>query len=470
MKERNWFAEHARGVFPDEETKEEIWAEAQRISVMRKKAAKRLRIAGGSICAAAAMAAVTAALTLGGRGNLSLTASPQEEAVSVPKALSSGADVSEALGIKPAEGAAAAPGENKGDAKGAAAGSGESKGEAEVTAAAPGENKGEAERAAASSAEDYYTVLLAGVDGRGNGEDLQYLSDERLTSQAADILILCSIHKKTGKITLVNINRLSMMKLFGPETWIPANMAFHEGGDRPEETMLSMVNYNLDLAVTDIIAADFSFVEKAVNSVGGIMLDISDSEISSGTITGLLTESVDCTGIGTDGQFEKGGLQLCDGPKALAYIRNRFNVDSREDGGAKERGRRAAEVISKVREKLMAMGPEEALSVIRSCLSGSATNLTPERIIELAALMLTNREEAVLVHYPQSCRFFSYEDPAAETNDPAGMTRPKARQVMTADDPEEEVKAVHLALYGEEGYTPTAALKEIISELGEIVD
>lgn len=96
------------------------------------------------------------------------------------------------------------------------------------------------------------------------------------------------------------------------------NQAYFDGGHKQAVDALER---NLDLQIDDYATFNWKAVADAITILGGIDIDISDSEF--GYINGFITETVNSTGLGSH-QLEHAGTNHLDGVQAVAYARLRL--------------------------------------------------------------------------------------------------------------------------------------------------
>ena len=113
----------------------------------------------------------------------------------------------------------------------------------------------------------YKTIALFGLDNRSNGS---------LSKGNSDVIMLANIDTKQHTINLVSVYRDSYLDT-GNGTYQKCNAAYAKGG--PEQA-LSMLNTNLDLAITDYVTVDFNAIIECVDLLGGVDITITDDEAS----------------------------------------------------------------------------------------------------------------------------------------------------------------------------------------------
>ena len=119
---------------------------------------------------------------------------------------------------------------------------------------------------AAGDIEGYKNIVVLGVDTR----DMSNYQGSR-----TDSIIIVSINKKSGEIKLISVYRDSLLDI-EDDGLDKVTHAFAYGG--PERT-INTLNRNLDLDITDFAALNFRTVQKMVDDVGGIDIEIEEDEI-----------------------------------------------------------------------------------------------------------------------------------------------------------------------------------------------
>ena len=155
----------------------------------------------------------------------------------------------------------------------------------------------------------YWNIAVFGVDSR----------DGNLGKGAlADVDLICSINKETGEIKLVSVFRDTYLKIDDNDTYFKMNEAYFKGG--PKQA-LSTLNTNLDLDIDDYVTFNWKAVADTINILGGIDLEISDSEFK--YINSFITETVESTGVASV-HLASAGMNHLDGVQAVAYARLRL--------------------------------------------------------------------------------------------------------------------------------------------------
>jgi LCP family protein required for cell wall assembly len=155
----------------------------------------------------------------------------------------------------------------------------------------------------------YWTIAVFGVDSR----------DGKLEKGAlSDVEMICVIDRGTGDIKLVSVFRDTYLEINPDGTYHKINEAYFKGG---HQQAVQALERNLDLSIDDYATFNWKAVVDAINILGGIDLEISDSEFK--YINSFITETVESTGIGSH-HLESAGMNHLDGVQAVAYARLRL--------------------------------------------------------------------------------------------------------------------------------------------------
>jgi len=155
----------------------------------------------------------------------------------------------------------------------------------------------------------YYTVAVFGVDSRNGSVGKEVLSD---------VNVLARFNMETGEIRLVSLYRDTYSQISEDGTFHKLNEAYFRGG--PEQAVWA-VEHNTDVKVDDYATFNWKAIADAINILGGIDIEISDSEFR--YINAYITETVNSTGVGSY-QLEHAGMNHLDGVQAVAYARLRL--------------------------------------------------------------------------------------------------------------------------------------------------
>ena len=113
----------------------------------------------------------------------------------------------------------------------------------------------------------YRNIALFGVDSTTGA----------LTKNTrSDTIMIASINQDTGECKLVSVYRDTYLNLSN-DSYNKCNAAYAKGGP---EMAISMLNMNLDLNITDFVTVGFAGLTDTVDALGGVYIDVDDSEIS----------------------------------------------------------------------------------------------------------------------------------------------------------------------------------------------
>lgn len=269
----------------------------------------------------------------------------------------------------------------------------------------------------------YTTLALFGLDNRSNG------NFERGNS---DTMIVASINEDTGEIKMASVYRDSYLDI-GDGTFNKANAAYANGG--PQQAV-DMLNTNLDLNVTDYVAVDFNALVDAIDSLGGIELEINNVEATN--MSGFIDEINGLTG--RDSSHVGAGTQVCDGVQATAYARIRQTT-----GWDFKRTERQRTVITKMFEKAKQTDILTLNSMLDKILPKVSTSLSTAELLSLAG-------GAAKYNMGENTGF-PFETKSGDIG--------KLRYLEIPVNLEADVVQLHQFLYKNESYAPSQKVKDI---------
>ena len=155
----------------------------------------------------------------------------------------------------------------------------------------------------------YWTVAVFGVDSRDGNLGAGALSD---------VIMVASINRRTGDVNLTSVYRDTYLQIDDEGNYHKLNEAYFKGG---YEQAIAALERNLQLDIDDFVTFNWKAVAEGITMLGGIDLDISDSEFK--YINAFITETVNSTGLGSV-QLDHSGVNHLDGVQAVAYGRLRL--------------------------------------------------------------------------------------------------------------------------------------------------
>ena len=114
----------------------------------------------------------------------------------------------------------------------------------------------------------YTNIALFGLDTRTPGQLGK--------GNRSDTIIIASINNDTQEVRLVSVYRDTYLDLANGK-FNKCNGAYSSGG--PEQAM-AMLNKNLDLDIQYYISVDFAALTETIDLLGGIYIDVDETEIS----------------------------------------------------------------------------------------------------------------------------------------------------------------------------------------------
>ena len=207
----------------------------------------------------------------------------------------------------------------------------------------------------------------------GNDQIINILligQDRRKEARArSDAMILCTINKQTGTLTMTSIMRDMYVKIPGyQDNRINASYAF--GGMK---LLNKTIKENLGVIIDGNVEVDFNRFKQVIDAVGGVEVNITKSELNHMK----KYYPNECGDLTT-------GYNLLNGEQALAYSRNRST------GGDGDFGRtnRQRTVLMALADRAMAMETTEVISLIKEVLPMLKTDMSDAEIIRLALEVL----------------------------------------------------------------------------------
>ena len=272
----------------------------------------------------------------------------------------------------------------------------------------------------------YRNIAVMGVDAR-QGEDK--------ANTRTDAIIVASLNKKTGDVSLISVMRDSYLEMdssTGDPMFDKITHAHVYGG--PVNTCKSL-NKGLDLNISEFIVMDWSSVADTVDALGGITVDVQENEIYDLNHWG--PETAENTGR-TWTEIYNTGEQRIDGVQAATYCRIRKN-----SGGDTGRTERMRKVIMAILKEVKAH-PSKITTVADKVLPEVTTNMGTFDITTLLPQVI-NFDISKSIGYP-----YNYY---------GGSVAGSWKAVPTTLS--YNATRLHEEAFKQEGYVPTARLEEM---------
>lgn len=284
-------------------------------------------------------------------------------------------------------------------------------------------------------------IALVGVDARGvEGSELA-------ESMNSDTIILCCIDHDKQEIRMVSIMRDTWMNMakYTDEYYEfdKANSAYNRGGP---ESMLSMLNTNLDFALTDYVTVNFKALADAIDVLGGLDIEMTNAEcIHANNYNREVSEAqgVEYEAIPYDEDLgdDYSEVRHVSGALATSYARIRYG-----GGDDAKRTSRQRIVINLMVQKLK-QNPTKIPEILDKVMGNVSTSLTKNEILELGMHAVTYTMGTSYVYPFQLC----YGE---------NVVNALGEDVVIPVTLEFNVRELHEYLYPGLSYEPSAAVTE----------
>ena len=284
-------------------------------------------------------------------------------------------------------------------------------------------------------------IALVGVDARGvEGSELA-------ESMNSDTIILCCIDHDKQEIRMVSIMRDTWMNMakYTDEYYEfdKANSAYNRGGP---ESMLSMLNTNLDFALTDYVTVNFKALADAIDVLGGLGIEMTNAEcVHANNYNREVSEAqgVEYEAIPYDEDLgdDYSEVRHVSGALATSYARIRYG-----GGDDAKRTSRQRIVINLMVQKLK-QNPTKIPEILDKVMGNVSTSLTKNEILELGMHAVTYTMGTSYAYPFQLC----YGE---------NVVNALGEDVVIPVTLEFNVRELHEYLYPGLSYEPSAAVTE----------
>lgn len=284
-------------------------------------------------------------------------------------------------------------------------------------------------------------IALVGVDARGvEGSELA-------ESMNSDTIILCCIDHDKQEIRIVSIMRDTWMNMakYTDEYYEfdKANSAYNRGGP---ESMLSMLNTNLDFALTDYVTVNFKALADAIDVLGGLDIEMTNAEcVHANNYNREVSEAqgVEYEAIPYDEDLgdDYSEVRHVSGALATSYARIRYG-----GGDDAKRTSRQRIVINLMVQKLK-QNPTKIPEILDKVMGNVSTSLTKNEILELGMHAVTYTMGTSYAYPFQLC----YGE---------NVVNALGEDVVIPVTLEFNVRELHEYLYPGLSYEPSAAVTE----------
>lgn len=284
-------------------------------------------------------------------------------------------------------------------------------------------------------------IALVGVDARGvEGSELA-------ESMNSDTIILYCIDHDKQEIRMVSIMRDTWMNMakYTDEYYEfdKANSAYNRGGP---ESMLSMLNTNLDFALTDYVTVNFKALADAIDVLGGLDIEMTNAEcVHANNYNREVSEAqgVEYEAIPYDEDLgdDYSEVRHVSGALATSYARIRYG-----GGDDAKRTSRQRIVINLMVQKLK-QNPTKIPEILDKVMGNVSTSLTKNEILELGMHAVTYTMGTSYAYPFQLC----YGE---------NVVNALGEDVVIPVTLEFNVRELHEYLYPGLSYEPSAAVTE----------
>ena len=208
----------------------------------------------------------------------------------------------------------------------------------------------------------YRNIALLGIDSR---------ADDYGLGNRSDCIIIASINQETNEVKLISVYRDTYVYVTesGKERLDKITHAYSYGG---AQNTLKSLNEALDLNITEFVTVNFDAVIAAVDSLGGVYIDIDSSEVN--YINDYINATSESSGVKSS-HITHAGNQKLDGVQAVSYSRVRYTA-----GGDYKRTERMRTVVEAMLSKAKMLGIGQLNSFADTILPKIRTNISSSEI------------------------------------------------------------------------------------------
>ncbi|NTW71214.1 MAG: LCP family protein [Eubacteriaceae bacterium] len=281
---------------------------------------------------------------------------------------------------------------------------------------------------------DYKLTNLAlfGIDTR----------DDDYSESLADTIMIATIDPENKKIKITSVMRDTYARI-PDHGYNKINSSYALGGP---ELSIKTLNLNFDMNITDYVVVDFEAVEKIVDAVGGVEIELKDYEVkgfndSLNALNGYLG------GTYSD-RISSPGTYNMDGRQAVAYSRIR-----KVGNGDYERTERQRSVLEQLFNKIITeKSLKTTIAFADSILPYVKTSLTRGEIISLGTQVFTSGTRTL-------------EGTRLPTDDYIRSAMISEISYLLPDTLVDNARHLHQFIYENEEYEPSDALQEISNRI-----
>lgn len=208
----------------------------------------------------------------------------------------------------------------------------------------------------------YRNIALLGIDSR---------ADDYGLGNRSDCMMIASINQETNEIKLISVYRDTYVYVMenGTKRLDRITHAYSYGG---AQNTLKSLNEAMDLNITEFVTVNFDAVIAAVDSLGGVYIDIDKSEIK--YVNDYIDATSESSGVKSS-HITHSGRQKLDGVQAVSYTRVRYTA-----GGDYKRTERMRTVVEAMLSKAKTLNVGQLNSFADTILPKIRTNISTSEI------------------------------------------------------------------------------------------
>lgn len=208
----------------------------------------------------------------------------------------------------------------------------------------------------------YRNIALLGIDSR---------ADDYGLGNRSDCMIIASINQETNAVKLISVYRDTYVYVTenGTKRLDKITHAYSYGG---AQNTLKSLNEAMDLNITEFVTVNFDAVIAAVDSLGGVYIDIDESEIK--YVNDYIDATSESSGVKSS-HITHSGRQKLDGVQAVSYTRVRYTT-----GGDYKRTERMRTVVEAMLSKAKTLNVGQLNSFADTILPKIRTNISTSEI------------------------------------------------------------------------------------------
>ena len=270
-----------------------------------------------------------------------------------------------------------------------------------------------------------FNIAFFGVDSR---------EGELGKGTRSDSIMICSIDMQTHEVKLISVFRDTYLNL-GNDSYNKCNSAYALGG--PEQA-LSMLNMNTDLYITDYITVGFRGLINAVDSLGGVDIELTDEEVTYlNDYAMMMSQELDIPYTPVNAP----GLQTLNGLQATAYCRIRYTA-----GSDFKRAERQRDVLTAMLEKAKTVSFSSLSDAVAAIMPNVSTSLSVDDFIKMISVA-SDYEVTISDGFP----FEGMRN---------GGTIGQKGSCVVPTDLTKNVRHLHELLFDDEAYEPSDSVKK----------